>query len=645
MSLHVLYRPGSLFFWLVGLLALLLTVAIAGLNAYQQLQHEQRLQQQQRSYYLSRLHQELNATLDAVQLDVMRLATSPLLTRYLQQPQPADLELLQQSYLSLARLQPDYDQIRFINRAGQEVIRINRLASGDPYIVPAAALQNKADRYYIREGMRLGVGERYLSPLDLNVEQGEIEVPYKPMLRMVMPVDQPQREGLVVINYRGHDLLQQMGSALPSPLQPLLLNDAGQWLLGGGSRDWQFMFTPQTGLAVEMPAQWQQIQQQPRGAVAAGTDCYVYEWIRYGDGEMNAPRWLLGLNEPGRSCSALQTHYFQAGVKWTLYGSTIVIILLLVWYRTRLRQFHLYQRIRSNEQQLRLITDEVGSGLIMVDRHGCTQWMNPEAERLLGWTEAELHDQVLHPLIHVTLSGEDAHADDCPMLKALSSGERQQADREFFRTRDGRSLPVHTTVTPLPNGQYAGGAIIAFNDDSEHLAEETRLRRQAMTDELTGCLNRRAVLQVLDRLLLALDRQPGVVLIDIDFFKQVNDHYGHAAGDRVLAYYAQEVRDLLRANDSFGRIGGEEFLVVLETAHAEHLLQLAERIRSHFDAIRCPVDEHRLHVTASFGVAIHQPGESAHALLARADAALYLAKANGRNRVELAVAEEAVAAG
>lgn len=645
MNLHVLHRPGSAFFWLIGLMALLLAVAVAGLNAYQNLKHEQRLQQQQRSYYLSRLSQELQTTLSAVQLDVMRLATSPLLARYLEQPQPDGRALLQQSYLSLARLRPHYDQIRFIDRTGQEIIRINRLASGDPYSVPDALLQNKANRYYVAAGLRLAKGELYLSPLDLNVEKQEVEVPYKPMLRMVMPVDQSQREGLVVINYRGGELLQQMGTALPQSRQPLLLNDAGQWLLGGGSRDWQFMFTDQTGLAVELPAQWQQIQRQPGGAVTAGTDCYVYEWISYGDRAVNSPRWLLGLKEPGQPCTALQRHYVQMGAQWALLGGLTVIVLLLVWYRVRLSQFRLYQRIHSSEQQLRLITAEAGSGLIMVDQHGCTQWMNPEAERLLGWQEADLHGQALHPLIHVASVGEALHTHDCPVLKALSSGERQQAEREFFCTRDGRRLPVHTTVAPLSKGTHAGGAIIAFSDDSEHLAAENRLRQQAMTDELTGCLNRRAVLQVLDRLLLVQGEQTGVILIDIDFFKQVNDHYGHAAGDRVLTCYTREVRELLRANDSFGRIGGEEFLVVIDAAQIEHLLQLAERMRCRFDTIRCPVGEHRLHVTASFGVVIHQPGESAHALLARADTALYRAKTNGRNRVELAVAEEAVPAG
>ncbi len=634
---HLTRSPQRWRFWSAGLLVLMLLALVVTLGLQRSLQQEQRLQQQQRDYYLSQLGQSIRTTLAAVERDVSQLAHAPLLQRYLDQPEAHWLELLQQSYLSLARLRAEYDQIRFIDRAGMERIRINRLNSGDAYVVPAAQLQHKAHRYYVAEGLRLKAGELYLSPLDLNIERHEVEVPYKPMLRIAMPVYHHQQlQGLVIINYLGQELLENLKASLPEPLAPLLWNASGHWLHGSEGRDWQFMFTESTGLAVEIPERWQQIQRQAQGQVTVGNECYVYRWIESGGGHRKAPRWLLGVKESGQSCAALQSRYWTLGGQLLAAGVGGGLMLLFGWYRLRHRQWRLDQRIRQSEHQLRLITDEVGSGLIMVDQQGRVRWMNPEAERLLGWTEAELLGQELHPVIHVTLSGQVLHAEACPTLEALRTGERQHAERDFFRTREGNILPVHTTVTPFSEESSEGGAVITFSDDSGHLAAEDRLRHQAMTDELTGCLNRRATLQLLQRLLASPDSYPGVVLFDIDHFKQVNDRYGHAAGDRVLSYYAQEVRDLLRAGDGFGRIGGEEFLVVLDGIHMDTLLQLAERFRQRFDERRCPVDEHRLHVTASFGVAVRQPGESAHALLARADAALYRAKGQGRNRVEWA---------
>ncbi|MBA4503736.1 GGDEF domain-containing protein [Marinobacterium marinum] len=628
--------PWRWYFWSAGLAVLVLLAIVTALSLLVNLRQEQRLQQQQHDYFLSRLNHSIHTTLDSVELDVSRLAYSPLLYNYLEQPDTIWLKLLQQSYLSLARLRPEYDQIRFLDRHGTEIVRINRLMGGDAYVVPDEGLQNKSHRYYVAEALRLDAGELYLSPLDLNVERHEVEVPYKPMLRLSMPVyQQDQLQGLIVINYQGQTLLDNLSEVLPAPLSPLLWDESGHWLHGSDGRDWQFMFAEHTGLAVEMPTQWQQMQTRQRGEVAAGDECYVYQWAEYGQSHLHGPRLLLGL-KAGQRCSALESRYLERGIQLMAAGSGVGLLVLWGWYRLRRRQWHLDQRIRRSEHKLRLITNEVGSGLIMVDRNGCVCWLNPEAERLLGWTEAELLGQELHPTIHMTLSGQVLHEHACPTLEALRTGERQHAERDFFRTREGHILPVHTTVTPLPGDGADGGAVITFSDDSGHLATENRLREQAMTDELTGCLNRRATMQLLDRLLEAPDSYPGVVLFDIDHFKRVNDRYGHAAGDQVLAYYAQEVRELLRAGDGFGRIGGEEFLIVFDNVSLDNLLQLAERVRNRFDERRCPVDEHRLHVTASFGVAVRQPGESSRTLMARADMALYRAKDQGRNRVEQA---------
>ncbi len=629
--------PQRWYFWSAGLLTILLFAIVVVLGLYRSWQQEQLLQQQQREYYLTQMRQNIRVTLEAVKLDVGRMAYSPLLQHYLDQPQQAWLQLLQQSYLSLARLRPEYDQVRFIDRDGMEVIRINRLSGGDAYVVPQAQLQNKGHRYYVAEALRLQAGELYLSPLDLNIERHEVEIPYKPMLRLSMPVyHQQQLQGLIVINYLGQELLNNLKTSLPQTMVPLLWNASGHWLHGGEGRDWQFMFTERTGLSVEMPDKWSQMQQQAQGEVTAGNDCYVYQWVDYGGDQLKSLRWLLGFRDAGNRCTALQSRYLEQGGKLLAAGTGGGLLLLWGWYRLRRRQWLLDQRIRQSEYQLRLITDEVGSGLIMVDQQGRVRWMNPEAENLLGWSEAELLGQELHSVIHVSLTGQVLHEDACPTMEALRTGKRQHTERDFFRTREGHILPVHATVTPLPGESDDGGAVITFSDDSVHLAAEDQLRHQAMTDELTGCLNRRAILQLLDRLLASPDSYPGVVLFDIDHFKKVNDSHGHAAGDRVLSYYAQEIHELLRAGDGFGRIGGEEFLIVFDNVNMDNLLQLAERFRQRFDERRCPVDGQRLHVTASFGVALRQRGESADALQARADAALYKAKSNGRNRVEQA---------
>jgi diguanylate cyclase (GGDEF)-like protein len=164
-----------------------------------------------------------------------------------------------------------------------------------------------------------------------------------------------------------------------------------------------------------------------------------------------------------------------------------------------------------------------------------------------------------------------------------------------------------------------------------------RMRVLAMTDELTGVPNRRAVLARLDPLLRRSDVGPcAILIIDIDHFKTINDHHGHPAGDEVLKSIAHKVRHLVKEPAFFGRLGGEEFLITLPETTLEAARRAAESFRSHIEGIDTTrwFDDGR-RITASIGVATSTPGkDTTSTLLSRADAALYAAKRGGRNCVK-----------
>jgi len=156
----------------------------------------------------------------------------------------------------------------------------------------------------------------------------------------------------------------------------------------------------------------------------------------------------------------------------------------------------------------------------------------------------------------------------------------------------------------------------------------------AETDQLTGIANRRRALAVLEGAVSASDAGGGpvsIAIFDIDHFKQVNDRYGHAAGDLVLQRVAHIAAAEVRKTDVIGRFGGEEFVLLLPDATAATALHIAERVRSAIEA-----GAHPPPVTISVGVAERLPGETAEALLRRADQALYVAKREGRNTLRLA---------
>jgi diguanylate cyclase (GGDEF)-like protein len=168
----------------------------------------------------------------------------------------------------------------------------------------------------------------------------------------------------------------------------------------------------------------------------------------------------------------------------------------------------------------------------------------------------------------------------------------------------------------------------------DRLAE--RLERLANVDDLTGALSRRAFLEIGGALLNASLRTGlpvAIAIVDIDSFKAVNDTYGHAAGDQVLAHFAAFVARELRIGDVFGRLGGEEFGVLCPTTSAVEAVVLLERLRARLPAAAPGNLPSGLRYTFSVGVDQHRPGESLAQMMARADHALYAAKAAGRDRV------------
>lgn len=181
-----------------------------------------------------------------------------------------------------------------------------------------------------------------------------------------------------------------------------------------------------------------------------------------------------------------------------------------------------------------------------------------------------------------------------------------------------------------------------LNDLAHMVVREMELRRVATTDALTGALNRRMSLRMLSQEASRAERSGEpfcFAMVDLDHFKRVNDTWGHDAGDVVLAEAARVCREVMRAEDTLFRLGGEEFGILFVGADLGRAAEAAERVRERLAARPIVVGDQSIPVTASIGVAQHHSADvTPPALIARADKALYAAKAAGRNRVMTAAA-------
>ncbi|WP_118186137.1 GGDEF domain-containing protein [Paraburkholderia phosphatilytica] len=164
-----------------------------------------------------------------------------------------------------------------------------------------------------------------------------------------------------------------------------------------------------------------------------------------------------------------------------------------------------------------------------------------------------------------------------------------------------------------------------------------RIQDLATRDELTGLVNRRRANELLSSQMTRVDRATApfaIALIDLDHFKRLNDHFGHAGGDQILRRFSEEARGFVRNIDTVARWGGEEFLILMPNADEHFALQLLERLRIHIEGLRTPGTVGEMRFTLSAGVASWRIGQTADETIARADRALYQAKHSGRNCVK-----------
>lgn len=177
-------------------------------------------------------------------------------------------------------------------------------------------------------------------------------------------------------------------------------------------------------------------------------------------------------------------------------------------------------------------------------------------------------------------------------------------------------------------------ALILLTNERIH----NKLKDQASIDSLTGALNRRAFFEASQMIVANNKRMPSelvIVVIDLDFFKQINDRYGHAVGDEVLVEFSNQMREDLREGDLFARYGGEEFVILFQNSDFLQARQAIERLREQWSSRALKIDDHRVEVSFSAGIVSAKAGEPVNIedMLNRADKLLYQAKRGGRNKI------------
>ncbi|MFO7990204.1 MAG: diguanylate cyclase [Thermodesulfobacteriota bacterium] len=305
---------------------------------------------------------------------------------------------------------------------------------------------------------------------------------------------------------------------------------------------------------------------------------------------------------------------------------------------------HMISSLREKkmiEQRLKLITNVLGEGVFLVDSHGKIIFANPEAIRLIGYRFDEIEGALVHEIIYKQqLNGTLYKPEENPLFNAITSGNDYNNEDGVFTCKSGFLMPISLVCRAVYKDNILDGAVIAFRDitvQKKHLqtleAINELLEKQATTDALTGIFNRMKFNNSFTNEIQRAQRYNtplSLIIFDIDHFKQVNDTYGHLAGDSVLKKLVRLVASNLREIDIFARWGGEEFVIQTPETSLDGAIKLAEKLRSKIENHDFAEPEK---ITTSFGVTSLKKGDNTISFINRADEALYRAKKGGRNQV------------
>ena len=416
-------------------------------------------------------NRELSAELTTLHNDTLFLADHSGLHQWLGSGDPAGLASFTADLRAFVRRSELFDQARFLDEHGQEVVRINWNA-GNPEAVPADALQDKSDRYYVKAILGEKKGGVYFSPLDLNIENGAVEHPLKPMIRIGTPVfdSAGHKRGLIVLNYLAERLLNQLRAlGKQRPGQLWLLNDRGYWLLGPRpDLEWGFMFPGHEATRVDdhYGELWQLINsQQPQAQRMLAQGLFTYTWAN-GMPWAFKERWVLVSHVPTETLAT------SMSVDTRNLGITFIVLVLLL---TGISGAFSYGGLALGQMRKRYreLVNNLPVGVYRLDPGGDGRFLevNPAMVSLF---EAESSEALLRQPISALYcsTGERAAFNDKILKQGFVSGEAAH-----LQTVKGRRFEAAITAAARRDARGNSFFDGIVEDVSESKEKERRIQR------------------------------------------------------------------------------------------------------------------------------------------------------------------------
>lgn len=293
----------------------------------------------------------------------------------------------------------------------------------------------------------------------------------------------------------------------------------------------------------------------------------------------------------------------------------------------------------KDKNKIQTIADTINSGLIVLDKEGRLSFINTQASNMLGYDKKELLGHIIHDRIHY----HPTPSVECNILKVGENGISYMGEEEFIK-KDGTMFPVFINSAPLNSDDDLEGSVTIFRDITQEKENSEKVKKMAYYDSLTDLPNRKMFFDKLSQNSLKNENSElysGIIYIDLDDFKNINDTYGHQIGDELLVKVATRISSLIRDEDIMARLGGDEFAIIIEDmsenfAEAKDIFNII--IKKVFDNFERPfslsIDNYVC--TASLGGVVFKSKDyEADDILEKADTAMYEVKKSNKNSYKI----------
>lgn len=598
------YRVSFFIYFLIfGLIVELTTLTITNYLEYINIQKE--IKERHQNELLAKKH-ILENLIYRVESSIDSIINNNIFQNFLKnQSSKENKKLVKELFLFTSNENKSYMQVRFLNTNGDEKIRIDRdLNSTNSFVIDDLNLQNKKDRYYFYESIQKQPNEFWFSKLDLNQENGQIEFPFKPTLRIAKPIElNGEKKGIVIINILMEKFLKQLSKSYSFNIH--LIDKRGNYIYSNDEKKaWSVDLKNNYNIFKDISLKKDEINQE-----------FEFENVFF-----NKLNYLIDSQQQIFIVFQSKDEIVTKMLLNNLYSGFWILLFVLflsipIAYRISRTPIRLHSNLESALKKLERSQEVVDKHVLtlQINAKGYIKSISEAFSKKKQCTKEELigkaYSQVVQPA-------------SIKKTNILLSKEVKTTDK------NGSELWVSQTILPIiENGSLEG--YDAFLTD---ITDKKEIEKRSILDPLTQIYNR---IKLDESLQIELDRanrtkrEFSLIMTDIDFFKKVNDNYGHQIGDEVLVKFASQIKSNIRKTDILGRFGGEEFIIILPDTNKDGALKLAQKLRKIIENYKF---SENFQITASFGVSSYQENDTETTITKRADDALYKAKENGRNQ-------------